>query len=88
MQLLNKLLVAVLFFGVAGYYMDLEPSIQAYRTGSVQGLLVALTVLLLMLGVSGVQKIRTHLHRRRMDEAMSRIHPGDFEKRRLQHERH
>ncbi|KKK48670.1 hypothetical protein LCGC14_3142780, partial [marine sediment metagenome] len=66
MLILQRLIVAVFLSGALYWYLQLEPAYRTYRTGSIQVLIMALAIMCLVIGVSGVHRLHAYRRRKRV----------------------
>ncbi len=78
MLVLHRLAVIVFLSGAVYWFLSLEPTFQEYRSGSIPVLILFMVVSFLVIGVSGVFRLRRCLHQRKAHKILSRINPHEY----------
>ena len=78
MFVLHRLAVIVFLSGTVYWFLSLEPAFREYRSGSIPVLILFMAGSFLVVGISGIFRLRRCLHRRRANQIMYRINPHEY----------
>jgi len=77
---LHRLAVIIFLSGAVYWFLSLEPTFQEYRSGSIPVLILFMAGAFLVVGISGIFRLRRYLYHRKARQIMSMINPHKYDK--------